>query len=138
MLLDIRSRRDEPVRDPEMSDPERTMLGAEQRDWLLARARRVDAAWRIVASPSVFTRTWCDEPGRAAAYGAGKLKLIDEDGEGPDHDQWDGYPAERAALTGHLRERGIEDVVFLSADIHVSVAAEVVDEAERPRRWRSS
>ena len=25
-----------------------------------------------------------------------KLKLMDEDGEGPDEDQWDGYPAERA------------------------------------------
>ena len=26
-----------------------------------------------------------------------KLKLMDEDGEGPDEDQWDGYPAERDA-----------------------------------------
>jgi PhoD-like phosphatase len=57
-----------------------------------------------------------------------KLKLIDEDGAGPDHDQWDGYPAERARVTGHLVERAIDDVVFLSADIHVSVAAEVADE----------
>ena len=27
-----------------------------------------------------------------------KLKLIDEDGDGPDEDQWDGYPAERSRL----------------------------------------
>jgi phosphodiesterase/alkaline phosphatase D-like protein len=127
MLLDIRSRRDEPVRDPAMSEPNRTMLGAEQRDWLLGELEASEAAWRIVASPSIFTRTWCDEPGEPLQTALEKLKLIDEDGEGPDHDQWDGYPAERGRLTGHLRDHEIEDVVFLSADIHVSVAAVVDD-----------
>jgi alkaline phosphatase D len=127
-LLDIRSRRDEPVRDPAMSEPSRTMLGAEQRDWLLHELETSVSTWRIVASPSVFTRTWCEAPEEPLQTALKKLKLIDEDGEGPDHDQWDGYPAERARLTGHLRDRAVEDVVFLSADIHVSVAA-VVDDA---------
>ena len=127
-LLDIRSRRDEPVREPAMSEPGRTMLGPEQRDWLLRELEASDAAWRIVATPSVFTRTWCDDPQEPLQTALAKLKLIDEDGAGPDHDQWDGYPAERARLTGHLRDRAIEDVVFLSADIHVSVAAVVTDE----------
>jgi alkaline phosphatase D len=131
-LLDIRSRRDEPVRDPQMSAPDRTMLGTEQRDWLLRELDASDAAWRIVASPSVFTRTWCEQPDEALHTALAKLKLIDEDGEGPDHDQWDGYPAERARLTGHLRDRAIQDVVFLSADIHVSVAA-LVDDAPTAR-----
>jgi alkaline phosphatase D len=50
-----------------------------------------------------------------------KLKLIDEDGEGPDEDQWDGYPAERDLL---LEKFGsLADVVVLSADIHVSIAS---------------
>ena len=128
-LLDIRSRRDEPVRDPQMSDPRRTMLGAEQRDWLLRELETSDAAWRIVATPSVFTRTWCEEPQEPLHTALAKLKLIDEDGEGPDHDQWDGYPAERARLTGHLHDRAIENVVFLSADIHVGLAALVTDGA---------
>jgi alkaline phosphatase D len=127
MLLDIRSRRDEPVRDPEMSEPGRTMLGAEQRAWLLSELADSQAAWRIVATPSIFTRTWCEEPEEPLRTALEKLKLIDEDGDGPDHDQWDGYPAERARLTGHLRDRAIDDVVFLSADIHVSVAAVVED-----------
>ena len=58
------------------------------------------------------------------------MKLIDEDGEGPDEDQWDGYPAERAALLE--RFAGLQDIVILSADIHVSVAAEVRAESETP------
>jgi len=126
-LLDIRSRRDEPVRDPAMSEPGRTMLGTEQRDWLLRGLESSDSAWRIIASPSVFSRTWCEASDEPLQTALAKLKLIDEDGAGPDHDQWDGYPAERARLTGHLRDRAIEDVVFLSADIHVSVAAVVHD-----------
>jgi alkaline phosphatase D len=52
-----------------------------------------------------------------------KLKLMDEDGEGPDEDQWDGYPAERDAL---LRKfESLDDVVVLSADIHVSIASQL-------------
>jgi alkaline phosphatase D len=128
LLLDIRSRRDEPVRDPQMSEPDRTMLGAQQREWLLRELDDSHAAWRIVATPSVFTQTWCDAPTEPLQTALSKLKLIDEDGAGPDHDQWDGYPAERARVTGHLVECAIDDVVFLSADIHVSVAAEVADE----------
>ena len=125
MLLDIRSRRDEPVRDPAMSEPGRSMLGAEQRDWLLEELDTSEAAWRFVATPSIFSRTWCEAPEEPLLTALGKLKLMDEDGEGPDYDQWDGYPAERVRLTGHLRDRGIADVVFLSADIHVSIAGEV-------------
>jgi alkaline phosphatase D len=129
LLLDVRSRRDEPVREPGMTAPERTMLGAEQREWLLRELDASAAAWRIVASPSVFTPTWCDSPSEPLHTALQKLKLIDEAGAGPDPDQWDGYPAERARVTGHLRERGIGDVAFLSADIHVGVAAEVADAA---------
>jgi len=103
------------------------MLGAEQRDWLLGELDTSDAAWRIVATPSIFTRTWCDAPDEPLKTALAKLKLMDEDGEGPDFDQWDGYPAERARLIDHLRDRSIGNVVFLSADIHVSLASEVTD-----------
>ena len=122
-LLDIRSRRDEPALDPRMSEPDRSMLGTAQRGWLLAGLDASDAAWRIVATPSLMTRTWiegADEPLHDALL---KLKLIDEDGTGPDEDQWDGYPAERAALLERFRRLG--DVVVLSADVHVSIAAEL-------------
>jgi alkaline phosphatase D len=128
LLLDIRSRRDEPVRGRLMNAPARTMLGTSQREWLLDELDDSQAAWRIIASPSVFTRTWCDAPEPPLQTALSKLKLIDGDGAGPDPDQWDGYPAEREQVTGHLVERAIDDVVFLSADIHVSVAAEVADE----------
>jgi alkaline phosphatase D len=130
LMLDIRSRRDQPALEPEMSEPGRSMLGAEQREWLFAELESSTAAWRLVASPSILIKTWCDHPSELVQEAMLKLKLMDEDGEGPDEDQWDGYPAERSALLERLR--ALKDVVVLSADIHVSVAAEVADDGADP------
>jgi alkaline phosphatase D len=122
-LLDIRSRRDRPALEPEMSRAGRSMLGAEQREWLLGELDFSSAAWRLVGTPSIMHRTWCEDPHELLRTALLKLKLIDEDGEGPDEDQWDGYPAERDTL---LRKfESLDDVVVLSADIHVSVASQL-------------
>jgi len=123
-LLDIRSRRDEPSPD-RVGDPNRTILGDEQRSWLLDSLDASSAAWRFVCSPSLLSQTWCADPDADLEMAMLKLKLMDEDGEGPDYDQWDGYPFERLRLLEHLRAHGIADTVVLSADIHVSLAAEV-------------
>ena len=128
-LIDIRSRRDQPALEPQMSDPDRSMLGAAQRDWLVSELDSSTAAWRLVASPSVMLRSWVEDPDELLATALVKLKLIDEDGEGPDEDQWDGYPAERQALL--QRFAALEDVVVLSADIHVSIASELSLDGER-------
>ena len=122
-LLDIRSRRDRPALEPEMSEPGRSMLGAAQRDWLVGELDSSTAAWRLVASPSVMLRSWVEDPGELLRTALVKLKLMDEDGEGADEDQWDGYPAERRALLE--RFGALPDVIVLSADIHVSIASEL-------------
>ena len=44
-------------------------------------------------------------------------------------DQWDGYPAERARVLGHLRDHGVRDAVFLTGDIHSGWAAELPADA---------
>jgi alkaline phosphatase D len=122
-LLDIRSRRDQPALEPTMSNPGRSMLGREQREWLFRALDDSSAAWRLLGSPSIMHRTWCENPSELLETALLKLKLMDEDGEGPDEDQWDGYPAERDLL---LEKFGsLDDVVVLSADIHISIAAEL-------------
>ncbi len=120
-LLDIRSRRDQPALEPEMSKPERTMLGPEQREWLMGALDDSSAAWRLVGSPSIMHQTFSDGPSELLQTAMLKLKLMDEDGEGPDEDQWDGYPAERDAVLEKFSE--LEDLAVLSADIHVCVAS---------------
>jgi alkaline phosphatase D len=106
------------------------MLGAEQREWLLSALDSSTASWRLIASPSVIARTWCERPSETVRRALLKLKLIDEDGEGPDEDQWDGYPAERSVLLERFGT--LDDVVLLSADIHVSLASEVADAGSPP------
>jgi alkaline phosphatase D len=119
-LLDIRTRRDQPLVGPGADDPDRSMLGVEQRAWLESVLEAPFAGWRIVGSPSVMSQSWVEHPAEPLATALVKLKLIDEDGEGPDEDQWDGYPAERAALLERFAT--LDDVVVLSADIHISIA----------------
>lgn len=128
-LLDIRSRRDQPAPEPEMSEPGRSMLGSAQRGWLASELDSSTADWRLLATPSVMLRSWVEDPDELLVTALSKLKLIDEDGEGPDEDQWDGYPAERQALLEHFA--ALEDVIVLSADIHVSIASELSLEGER-------
>jgi alkaline phosphatase D len=130
LMIDIRSRRDRPVLGPEMGEPGRSMLGEQQRRWLLSELESSTAAWRLVASPSIMLRTWCEQPGEPLATALLRLKLIDEDGEGPDEDQWDGYPAERSTLLNAFGS--LDDVVVLSADIHVGVASELIGDRGDP------
>ena len=120
LLLNTRTYRDQPVPAPEMHAPERTELGLEQREWLFRAFESSTARWRILGNPSVLSTTWkknCSEEVKLALL---KTKLIASDGDGPDYDQWDGYPAERKLLFEMFRKRQGSTVV-LSGDIHVGM-----------------
>jgi alkaline phosphatase D len=126
VLIDTRSRRDEPVAGAALHDAGRTALGADQRAWLFDTLRSSPARWRLLGNPSILSATshpdLPDDPELAQALR--KLKLVDtQNPDRLDHDQWEGYPAERAALLDVLDE--LDDVVVLSGDIHVGIAAEL-------------
>jgi alkaline phosphatase D len=83
----------------EVDDPARTMLGIEQKEWLIAALRRSSTLWNTIAQQTVFTpvnfnRTFVNP------------------------DQWDGYFPERAELLGVFQE--VRNVVVLTGDIHAS------------------
>src|SRR5262249_35810562 len=124
-LIDTRTRRDAPVDPPEMLDPSRHQLGPEQRQWLLDGLDASTAAWRLLGNSSVLGHIWHETLGTDAHRPLAVVKLIGPDGNGPDIDQWDGYPAERATLLEHLRDHAIGDVVVLSGDVHVGLAIEL-------------
>lgn len=127
IVTDMRSRRDQPIATQEMNDPARTQLGLDQRDWLLGELDASTARWRLLANSSAMGQTWCADIPESIRSTIGTLKLANSDGTGPDPDQWDGYPAERALVLGHIHAVGIDNLVVLSGDIHVAIAMELHD-----------
>lgn len=109
-----------------VDDPERTILGPDQRAWALERIGDLSRPWALVANgvvvneivlrppfPRLLARML---PHDYAAYGDAILR----------DDQWDGYRADRDALAAALarRENGGGRTVLLSGDVHSSWAFE--------------
>ncbi len=109
-MLDTRQYRSEQPpnqADPAKDDPERTITGEAQMAWLKKGLTKPQAQWRIVGNQLMIT-PW-------------------ENGEGVPFnvDAWDGYRADRDELLGHVSEAGVQNIVFLTGDIHTSWANEV-------------
>ena len=123
LLIDTRTRRDEPIDGPEQADPSRSQLGPEQRAWFLEQLAASTAAWRLIGNSSVMGHIWDERLPTATIPGLMKLEMTNETGTGPDPDQWDGYPAERDAILEAFGDAG--DVVVLSGDVHIGLATEL-------------
>lgn len=126
-LLDLRSFRSAQasVGDGAVDDPERSITGRAQLDWLKAGLAASDARWKLVGtsvmiSPVAFGAL----PAELLAPLAELLGLPGE-GLAVNVDQWDGYTDDRKELISHLRDRGITDTVFLTGDIHMAWANDV-------------
>lgn len=85
-------------------DPERTMLGKEQRDWLIAGMKDSQALWKAWGN-EVFQATF-------------KLGPIDDTTIYFNLDAWDGYEQERVFITRELSEAGVHNLVVLTGDLH--------------------
>ncbi|MFJ8016678.1 alkaline phosphatase D family protein [Streptomyces sp. NPDC096339] len=126
-LLDLRSFRSQQVKvgSGSVDDPERTITGRAQLDWLKAGLAGSNATWKLVGtsvmiSPVAF--------GSLPAHLLGpltKLLGLPEGGIAVNVDQWDGYTDDRKELLGHLKDRNIKNTVFLTGDIHMAWANEV-------------
>jgi len=124
LLTETRAHRDEPVGvddNADVDDPDRTILGPEQREWLMDQASDPAPAWLVVVSGTVISELEFPAPDRLDR--AMPEKYAVKDGLARNTDQWDGYPAERAALAAALAKRGRPTLV-LSGDIHSSWAVE--------------
>ncbi|MBW1599350.1 alkaline phosphatase [Streptomyces sp. JJ38] len=130
-LLDLRSFRSEQsgFGDGAVDDPERTVTGRAQLDWLKSGLAASSSRWRLVGtsvmiSPMAF--------GSLPAYllrPIAELLGTPSEGLALNTDQWDGYTDDRRELLSHLRSRGIDNTVFLTGDIHMSWANDVPVEA---------
>jgi alkaline phosphatase D len=125
-MLDLRTYRDEQSDQTGVSDPERTILGTTQLRWLRDSLMRRGPQWKLVGNPVMISpvdfATLPDELTGAVNDVTG---LLPEDGVPYNTDQWDGYTADRNRVLRHLLNHSVEDVVFVTGDIHSGWACEL-------------
>ncbi|MEV0965751.1 alkaline phosphatase D family protein, partial [Streptomyces sp. NPDC049910] len=108
-----------------VDDPERTITGRAQLDWLKAGLASSDAAWKLVGTSVMISPVaFGSVPAHLLGPIAGLLGLPKE-GLAVNVDQWDGYTDDRKELLRHLTDRGIENTVFLTGDIHMAWANDI-------------
>ena len=95
---------------PDALDPERTVLGADQERWLLDGMATTGARWKVLAQ-SVVMQGFRLIPGADPP-------LINVDG-------WDGYSGNRSRLFQAMADDGVDNLVVLAGDLHLSIAGDV-------------
>ncbi|WP_030748352.1 alkaline phosphatase [Streptomyces griseus] len=126
-LLDLRSFRSAQAKTGSgtVDDPERTITGRAQLDWLKSGLAGSDAAWQLVGTSVMIS------PVAFGSLPAHLLKPLAEllglpaEGIAVNVDQWDGYTDDRRELLAHLSSRAVRNTVFLTGDIHMAWANDV-------------
>ncbi|MFH8367447.1 alkaline phosphatase D family protein [Streptomyces sp. NPDC018031] len=101
---------------PESEDPSRTMIGAAQERWLLDGFRHSHATWNVLPQQVTFSRRKNTTADRS------KLSM----------DSWDGYPASRERILAGAEQAGLDNLVVLTGDVHVSYALEIKRDFDDP------
>jgi alkaline phosphatase D len=99
----------------ELDDPRRTLLGTQQERWLLHGLSGGATRWNIIAQPMLMAPL-DQEPGPARGVWT---------------DGWDGYPAARERILGHIAGHGTANPVVIGGDIHSFWASELSPQGSR-------
>ncbi|MGW4735803.1 alkaline phosphatase D family protein [Streptomyces shenzhenensis] len=126
-LLDLRSFRSQQVStgSGSVDDPDRTITGRAQLDWLKAGLTASDTTWRLVGNSVMISPFVVGSLTADLLKPLAKLLGLPQDGLALNTDQWDGYTDDRRELLAHLRSNAIRNTVFLTGDIHMAWANDV-------------
>jgi alkaline phosphatase D len=92
----------QPARCPDLRDPGRTLLGAEQEAWLLEALGTSPARWNVLAQQTLMAQhDW--QPGPDQAFWT---------------DGWDGYPAARSRLLSFIAQQRPANPLVIGGDVH--------------------
>ncbi|MFE5401095.1 alkaline phosphatase D family protein [Streptomyces sp. NPDC056580] len=126
-LLDLRSFRSQQAETASGSvdDPDRTLTGRAQLDWLKAGLKASDTRWRLVGNSVMISPFAVGSLSADLLKPLAKLLGLPQEGIAVNTDQWDGYTDDRRELLAHLRSNAIGNTVFLTGDIHMAWANDV-------------
>lgn len=102
---------------PELMLPGRTLLGAEQEQWLADGLARPGARWNVIAQQTVMAQV-DRKPGEGQSFWT---------------DGWDGYPKARERLLGHIAAKRVANPVVIGGDVHTSVVADLKTDFDDPK-----
>jgi alkaline phosphatase D len=88
---------------------DRTILGEQQRDWLIDGFARSSARWQIIGNQVAMGQSDYD-PGPGTELGT---------------DAWDGYFADRNTVLGAAADRDVHNLVVITGDRHHNYAADL-------------
>ncbi|MBC8001642.1 MAG: alkaline phosphatase D family protein, partial [Opitutaceae bacterium] len=123
-MLDLRQYRDvQPANglDPARDDASRVIVGREQLDWLKNELGESEARWKLIGNSVMIAPVDFRQPLPPGVLEQLGLMM----GVPFNVDSWDGYTDDRRELLEHIAVRGIQNVAFLTGDIHSSWACEV-------------
>jgi alkaline phosphatase D len=126
-LLDLRSFRSQQTAlgNGDVDDPDRTLTGRAQLDWLKSGLSSSDTAWRLVGNPVMMSPFAVGSLPAELLRPLAELLGLPKEGLALNTDQWDGYTDDRRELLAHLRAHAIRNTVFLTGDIHMAWANDV-------------
>lgn len=90
----------------ERFDPDRTILGAAQREWLLDGFSDSRTRWQIIGNQAPLGQTDRDAGPALDVW----------------YDPWDGYVAERDRVLAAAQDRGVRNLVVITGDRHTNYA----------------
>lgn len=134
-MLDLRTYRSERVEpeDPAIDAAGRTITGARQLGWLEENLSTTPARWKFIGNPVMVAPVLLPPRPTAEQYALSQtVSFTPLEPSAPNTDVWDGYTADRKRLLNHLVSEKIEDVVFLSGDVHTAWANDVPTEGGTP------
>jgi alkaline phosphatase D len=88
-----------------------TLLGAAQHNWLVEGLTQSKATWKLMGNQTFFGQL-------ALTFLGAQITPLNIDA-------WDGFNAERRALTGALREAKVRNFLIATGDLHTYIASNV-------------
>jgi alkaline phosphatase D len=100
----------------ERLDPQRTLLGTAQEQWLLTSLAASKARWNVIAQQTLVAQ----------------LDRLPGEGQTFWTDGWDGYPVCRKRLLAHIGESRTPNPVFVGGDLHTAVVSDLKVDFDHP------
>jgi len=97
-------------------DPQGTILGDKQREWLFDGLGRSAGRWNVLAQQVLM----------------GRVDLVNGEADGYAMNTWSGYEVDRRRMLDFVAERKISNPVVLTGDIHSNWANELIRDFTRP------